>query len=715
MLSPFNGNFLEWLQWFPKADSLIYWLRCAPLSSLFLAWAAVLLGLLYSFRMGRKILKLSPGDERMGQIAGAIQEGSSAYLRCQSKNILIIGVLTCGIISAFLGWKTALSFAWGAILSGFAGYAGMYVSVRANVRTAQAAKEGVFKSFKVAFQSGAITGFLVMSLGLLGVLELCWIFSPEGTTQSTALNHALIAFGFGASLISVFARLGGGIFTKGADVGADLVGKVEQNIPEDDPRNPAVIADNVGDNVGDCAGMSGDLFQTYVVTVISTFFIALSTFPTMDCLTRYPLLIQGVCLISCLLATVFVRLGKTQNVMNALYKGLAGSIILSFTGITALTYWMCGLTKEISAATSFQGIHFVIASAIGLVMTGALVWVTEFYTAKEYRPVQSLASASVTGAATNLIQGLAISMEACFLPVLIISIGIIGAYVSAGFFGIGLAASSMLGLTAMIMSLDAYGPITDNAGGIAEMSGMNEEVRQVTDKLDSVGNTTKAVTKGYAIGSGVLATFLLFMTYSDTIRKMVDFEIVFSLESPFVVVGLLLGSAVCYLFSSMGMKAVGRAGAAVVLEVRRQFQEDPGILQGTSKPDYGRTVEMLTVASLKEMIIPSLLSVLGPLGLYALVLTVFDRYKAFITLGGFLMGLIVTGVFLALSMTSGGGAFDNAKKYIEDGHHGGKGSLAHAAAVIGDTVGDPYKDTAGPAINALVKTATLTVLLLLCV
>jgi K(+)-stimulated pyrophosphate-energized sodium pump len=699
-------------------------------------WLIVLCGVLaiiYAIWATSSVLAADAGSARMQEIAAAVREGAQAYLRRQYTTIAIVGVVIFLIGGFLLGWLVALGFAIGAILSGVAGFIGMNVSVRANVRTAQAAISSLAGGLELAFRAGAITGLLVAGLALLGV-TLYFIFLTAGlhfAPNDRTVVDSMVALGFGASLISIFARLGGGIFTKGADVGGDLVGKVEAGIPEDDPRNPATIADNVGDNVGDCAGMAADLFETYAVTTVATMVLAAIFFGGGDALQRMmtlPLAIGGICIIASIIGTFFVRLGTSQSIMGALYKGMIATAILSIVGIAGVFYYLIGFGPL--PGVDYSGGDLFWCGITGLVVTGLLIWITEYYTGTDYRPVRSIAQASVTGHGTNVIQGLAISMEATALPAIVIIAGILVGYHLAGLFGIAIAVTTMLALAGIVVALDAFGPVTDNAGGIAEMAGLPKEVRKSTDALDAVGNTTKAVTKGYAIGSAGLGALVLFAAYNQDLTYFISgssthpyFQGVvldFSLSNPYVVVGLLFGGLLPYLFGAMGMTAVGRAASAIVEEVRRQFRERPGIMQGKDKPDYGRAVDMLTRSAIKEMIVPSLLPVLSPIVGYFVIYFIAGggaagKSAAFSALGAMLLGVIVTGLFVAISMTSGGGAWDNAKKYIEDGHYGGKGSDAHKAAVTGDTVGDPYKDTAGPAVNPMIKITNIVALLLLAV
>ncbi len=682
-----------------------------------------ILSIIFAYITGVQILSASSGNARMKEIAGAIQIGARAFLNRQYKTISIVGVGVLVVVIFLFNIWVGIGYFIGAFLSGIAGYAGMLISVQANVRTAEASRKSLAEGLRISFKSGALTGMLVAGLALLAIAVYYWILL-ELKIDEREISNALVALGFGASLISIFARLGGGIFTKGADVGADLVGKVEAGIPEDDPRNPAVIADNVGDNVGDCAGMAADLFETYAVTIVATMVLASIFFSGNLNMLIYPLAIAGSCLITSIIGTYFVRLGANKSIMGALYKGFIVSAILSLIVLYPVTEYVVGLTKVYKVGTlSFTGLKLYYCGIIGLIITGLLIWVTEYYTSTAYNPVKSIAKSSTTGHGTNVIQGLAVSMEATALPALIIVAGILSTYLIAGLYGIAIAVTTMLALTGMVVALDAYGPVTDNAGGIAQMSNLPASVRKVTDALDAVGNTTKAITKGYAIGSAGLGALVLFAAYTEDIKHfsktsgsaLKGIVVNFDLSNPYVVIGLLIGGLLPYLFASMGMQAVGRAGGAVVVEVRRQFKKWPGIMKNKQKPDYKNAVDILTKAAIKEMIIPSLLPVLSPIVLYIIIYYIAGTSSALSALGAMLLGVIVTGFFLAVSMTAGGGAWDNAKKYIEDGHYGGKGSEAHKAAVTGDTVGDPYKDTAGPAVNPMIKITNIVALLLLAI
>ena len=689
-----------------------------------------ILAVIYGIVTAISVLSADTGNEKMQEIAKAIQEGASAYLSRQYSTIAIVGIVILIISYFLLGMEVAIGFLIGSVMSGLAGYIGMLVSVRANVRTTQASSIGLANGLSIAFKSGAVTGMLVAGLALLAVSVYYYFLTNVWNLSGRDIIDPLVALGFGSSLISIFARLGGGIFTKGADVGGDLVGKVEAGIPEDDPRNPATIADNVGDNVGDCAGMAADLFETYAVTVVATMVLASIFFVgnemMYEAMIIYPMAICGACVITSIIGTFFVKLGKNNSIMGALYKGFIATALLSLVILYFVTDFVVGFETVLSVSgQNFSGLDLYICGVIGLAITGLIIWITEYYTGVDYRPVQSIAKASESGHGTNVIQGLAISMEATALPALVIVFGIIATYSLAGLFGIAIAVTTMLALAGMVVALDAFGPVTDNAGGIAEMAELPEEVRKTTDALDAVGNTTKAVTKGYAIGSAGLGALVLFGAYTADLDYFIStategsyfsgVEINFDLSNPYVVVGLLVGGMLPYLFAAMGMTAVGRAAASIVEEVRRQFKEKPGIMTGKDKPDYSSAVDLLTKSAIKEMIVPSLLPLLSPIVLFYFINAIATKGDAFSALGAMLLGVIVTGLFVALSMTAGGGAWDNAKKHIEDGNHGGKGSEAHKAAITGDTVGDPYKDTAGPAINPMIKITNIVALLLLAI
>jgi K(+)-stimulated pyrophosphate-energized sodium pump len=690
------------------------------MNMLMLAIAAAALAIIYGVVQAQRLMKEDAGSDKMQEIASAIQEGANAYLNRQYTTIAMVGAavaILIALIPAF-GLLVAVGFVIGAVLSGAAGFAGMLISVRANVRTTQAASKSLSGGLDIAFRSGAITGMFVAGFALIGVAGYYWVLTDMMGMEpnSRTVINALVALGFGASLISIFARLGGGIFTKGADVGGDMVGKIEAGIPEDDPRNAATIADNVGDNVGDCAGMAADLFETYAVTIVATMVLASIYFTGENgaAMMLYPLAIAAACIVTSIIGTFFVSLGKGTNVMGALYKGLIAAGVLSIGALYFVTDAVVGMGElgEVGGMmVSGQALFY--CGLIGLAVTGAIIWVTEYYTGTEYRPVRSVAAASESGHGTNVIQGLAVSLEATAMPAIIIIAGILATYTMAGLFGIAISVTTMLALAGLIVALDAFGPVTDNAGGIAEMAGLPEDVRNTTDTLDAVGNTTKAVTKGYAIGSAGLGALVLFAAYTADVEHLLGIHPDFSLENPYVIVGLLFGGLLPYLFGGMSMMAVGRAAASVVTEVRRQFKEIPGIMEYKAKPDYGRAVDILTRSAIKEMIVPSLLPVLSPIVLYFAIAALAGQEQGLAALGAMLLGVIVNGLFVAVSMTVGGGAWDNAKKYIEDGAHGGKGSEAHKASITGDTVGDPYKDTAGPAVNPMIKITNIVALLLL--
>ncbi|HTV45266.1 MAG TPA: sodium-translocating pyrophosphatase [Stellaceae bacterium] len=683
--------------------------------------ACAVLALLYGVISSRQVLSANAGSARMQEISGAVQLGARAYLNRQYRTIAIVGIVILIILGILLGLPVAIGYLIGAVLSGAAGYIGMNVSVRANGRTAQASRGGLKPGLAIAFKAGAVTGLLVVGLALLAIGGYYFILRAViGADDLRRVLEAVVGLGFGASLISIFARLGGGIFTKGADVGADIVGKIEAGIPEDDPRNPAVIADNVGDNVGDCAGMAADLFETYVVTIVATMLLAAIFFtePLLDRVLLLPLVIGAVCIVTSVIGTYFVRLGPDNGIMKALYKGLVATGVLSVVAIALVIRWLVGFSQPLAMTGGgvTSGLRLWLCAIVGLLVTGFIVWITEYYTSTAYRPVRTVARSATTGHGTNVIQGLAVSMEATALPVVVICVGIVVSFLFSGLFGIAIAATTMLALAGIIIAIDAYGPVTDNAGGIAEMADLPREVRRTTDALDAVGNTTKAVTKGYAIGSAGLASVVLFAAYTEDLKHYFpNLDVHFTLQDPYVVIGLFLGGLLPYLFGSLGMQAVGRSAGAIVIEVRRQFRDIAGIMEGKAKPDYGRAVDLLTRAAIREMIIPSLLPVVAPVVLYIIIDLIAGKAAAFSAVGAMLLGTIVTGLFVAISMTSGGGAWDNAKKYIEEGHHGGKGSEAHKAAVTGDTVGDPYKDTAGPAVNPMIKITNIVALLLLAI
>ncbi|NGX56596.1 MAG: K(+)-insensitive pyrophosphate-energized proton pump [Candidatus Anoxychlamydiales bacterium] len=682
--------------------------------------ACSIIALLYGCFLIYNVLTKNSGTDEMKEIAGAIQDGAKAYLNRQYKMIALVGVFVFLLLTWQLSLLSGIGFVIGSVLSGVAGYIGMNISVRSNVRVTQAAHEGLQKALSIAFKAGSITGLLVVSLALLGI-TIYYMILKNMNLDPKVILESLISLSFGASLISIFARLGGGIFTKGADVGADLVGKIEAGIPEDDPRNPAVIADNVGDNVGDCAGMAADLFETYLVTIVGTMLLGSIFFKgaIQEKMMYFPLGIGAVGILTTIIGTFFVKLSKKENIMGALYKGFIVTALLSVLAMGILTYNLFGFnscTIHTIDEIRFSGLNLFYCTITGLSVTGLLMWITEYYTSTKYPPVRSIAEASNTGHATNIIQGLAVSMKSTVLPVIVISLGILISYLNAELYGVAIAATSMLSVAGMIIALDSYGPVTDNAGGIAEMTNQPKNVRKITDALDSVGNTTKAITKGYAIASAGFGSLVLFAAFiEDLSHYFPKLECNFFLQDPYVLIGLFLGGMLPYLFGAQGMTAVGKAASAIVTEVRRQFKEMPGILTGKEKPDYGTAVDILTKAAIREMIIPSLIPVFAPFVVFFSMYLVVGIEQAFVTVGALLLGTVITGMFMALSMTNGGGAWDNAKKYIEEGHHGGKNSFAHKAAITGDTVGDPYKDTVGPAINPLIKIITISALLLLAI